>query len=236
MSRAALAVAGLLFCGVPSLAFAYRPFISTDADVASVRELEIELGLTGFGRSREGGSRQLVAPALILNYGFVRNWELVGEFKLQHRDEGTAFQDVAVFLKGVLREGELQDRSGTSIAVEVGPLLPGTGESGVGVEGILLLSRADAGFVYHLNAGAVRERSGAAGVLWGAILERPVREGLRLVVEVEGEKVEGASHESSLLGGFIWEHRNVGFDAGVRRRLSGDSRDWALTGGITFSL
>jgi len=63
-----------------------------------------------------------------------------------------------------------------------------------------------------------------------------VREGLRLVVEVEGEKVEGENHESSLLGGFIWEWRDVGFDAGVRRRLSGDSQDWALTGGITFSL
>ncbi len=227
---------GLLWGGVPFPAFAYRPFISTDADVASVRELEIELGLTGLGRMRQGGSRALVAPALILNYGLFRNWELVGEFKLQHRDDETAFQDVAVFLKGVLRKGALQERSGTSIAVEVGPLLPGTSENGVGVEGIFLVSRADAGFVYHLNAGAVRERSGAAGVLWGAILERPVHEGLRLVVEVEGEKLEGESHESSLLAGFIWEWRDVGFDAGVRRRLSGDSRDWALTGGITFSL
>ncbi len=236
MSRAALPVLGLLWGAVPSHAYAYRPFISTDADVASVRELEIELGLTGFGRTREGGSRELVAPALILNYGFVRNWELVGEFKVQHRDDEVAFQDVAVFLKGVLREGALQERSGTSIAVEVGPLLPETGESGLGVEGIFLVSREDAGFVYHLNAGAVRERSGAAGILWGAILERALREGLRLVVEVEGERVEGESHESRLLAGFIWEWRDLGFDAGVRRRLSGDSPDWSLTGGITFSL
>lgn len=214
---------------------AYRPFVSTDAAVAGVRELEIELGLTALGRESDMGRRGVSAPALILNYGFTRNWELVGEFAVVHLEDSSV-QDAAFFLKGVVREGVLQDRDGTSVAIEVGPLLPGTSESGVGVEGLFLVSRADAGFVYHLNVGAVRERNGAAGVLWGAILERQIGHGLRLVAELEGERIEGLAYESSLLGGFIWEVHSVALDAGFRKRLSGASPGWQVTGGVTFSL
>jgi len=203
---------------------AYRPFVSTDAAVAGVRELEIELGLTALGRESNMGRRGVSAPALILNYGFIRNWELVGEFAVVHQEDSSV-RDAAFFLKGVLREGVLQDHDGTSVAIEVGPLLPGTSESGVGVEGLFLVSRGDAGFVYHLNVG-----------VWGAILERQIGHGLRLVAELEGERIEGLAHESSLLGGFIWEVHSVALDAGFRKRLSGASPGWQVTGGVTFSL
>jgi hypothetical protein len=74
------AVAGLVsisFAGVPTQAFAYRPFDGTDAAVAESGQLEIELGPAEF--LWEGSDRTLVAPNLRLNYGFSERWEFVLE-------------------------------------------------------------------------------------------------------------------------------------------------------------
>src|SRR5207244_3681390 len=56
---------------------AYRPFNSTDAAVAEKGQVEIELG--PFGLVQEGSDRWLVAPSVILNWGFADRWELVLE-------------------------------------------------------------------------------------------------------------------------------------------------------------
>src|SRR5215831_7543998 len=64
------------------ISFAYRPFDSTDAAVADVGQLEVELGPVQFRRSDE--ERTLIAPAYILNYGFAKDWELVLEGRGEH--------------------------------------------------------------------------------------------------------------------------------------------------------
>src|SRR5215469_18111589 len=68
--------------GWSGISFAYRPFDSTDAAVADVGQLEVELGPVQFRRSEE--ERTLIAPAYILNYGFAKDWELVLEGRGEH--------------------------------------------------------------------------------------------------------------------------------------------------------
>ena len=54
-------------------AVAYRPFDCTDAAVAAVGEVEIELQPAGRLRDETGTS--LIAPATVFNYGFSEGWE-----------------------------------------------------------------------------------------------------------------------------------------------------------------
>jgi hypothetical protein len=44
---------------------------------------------------------------VVLNYGFVKNWEAVGEFRVEASPE-LELTDPALSLKGVLKEGVLQ--------------------------------------------------------------------------------------------------------------------------------
>ena len=108
--------------------FAYRPFVSTDADVAEKYELEIEFGLLGV--SHDEGIDEITVPGLILNYGIMKNWELVGEFDVQVYNKGEVrnfeLKEPALFLKGIIREGILQDMTGPSLALEIGVLFPST--------------------------------------------------------------------------------------------------------------
>ncbi len=123
-------VAMVLLCAGP--ASAYRPFVSTDAAVADPKEIEIELGALTLGRT--GHENTFTTPSVVVNYGVVERWELVGEFRV-HEGSRTEITDPGVFLKGVLKDGVLQDKDGVSLAVEAGPLLPSTvkGERGVGL-------------------------------------------------------------------------------------------------------
>src|SRR6476661_2628758 len=59
------------------LAEAYRPFDGTDADVAEPHEIELEIGPVGY--HRHGDDQFLVAPAIVLNYGFAPRFEAVLE-------------------------------------------------------------------------------------------------------------------------------------------------------------
>jgi hypothetical protein len=125
------AVAGLVSISIvgvsPPQAFAYRPFDGTDAAVAESGHLEIELGPAEF--SWEGSDRTLVAPNLRLNYGLSERWEFVLEgliaYDLSTGSNGTSVVGNQALLKGILREGSLQDKTGPSIAIEFGLLLPG---------------------------------------------------------------------------------------------------------------
>jgi len=122
---AALAAAGvILWCGE---AEAYRPFDGTDAAVVETGEMEIELGPVE--ALRVGAERTLLAPDLRINYGFIPRWEAALEGRLTHGltagIPGTSLVESQVLLKGVLREGTLQEKPGPSIATEFGVLLPG---------------------------------------------------------------------------------------------------------------
>jgi hypothetical protein len=79
MSRSLAIVLLLVF--PESLAWGYRPFIATDAAVADPKEMEIELGY--FTLERNKGKNTFIVPKVVLNYGLIRNLELVGEFGVE---------------------------------------------------------------------------------------------------------------------------------------------------------
>lgn len=65
-------------------------FASTDADVVSANELEIELGY--FNWERASGENSYVTPQLVFNYGLTNTLELIAEFDLEHDLTGRANQ------------------------------------------------------------------------------------------------------------------------------------------------
>src|ERR1041384_189327 len=93
-----------------SAAWGYRPFVSTDAAVADVKEMEIELGY--FSLERERGKNTFTVPNVVLNYGLMRNLELVTEFGVEEPAHGSVrLADPALSLKAILKEGVLQEKS-----------------------------------------------------------------------------------------------------------------------------
>src|SRR5690242_21536979 len=115
----------LLFFFESAAAWAYRPFVSTDAAVADVKEMEIELGYLHW--EREKGNTTFFSPKVVLNYGVIHNFEVVGEFAVEEPGHGAArLVDAALSVKAVLKEGVLQEKDGISFAIEAGPLLPST--------------------------------------------------------------------------------------------------------------
>ena len=217
-------------------ASAYRPFVSTDAAVADPREVEIELGALTLDRT--GRENTFTTPSVVVNYGVRERWELVSEFRVQE-GSGTEITEPGVFLKGVVKEGVLQDKEGVSLAVEAGPLLPSTlkGERGVGFEGTGILSARLAPVTFHLNVGGGIDRSDARPfVTWGLIGELPVTARFRFVSEVNGEGTKGQRPNNSVLVGFIWQlsSANCFLDAAIRRGFSSGASDWEFTVGVTF--
>jgi hypothetical protein len=209
-------------------AAAYRPFDSTDASVAEAGKLEFELGPIGY--LAEGRKHFLVAPALIANLGLSRSWELVlqGRHLLLVGDaQGEARSrvvDTGLFLKGVLRDGTLQDGVGPSVAVEAGPLLPTVnGEPGAGASAAVIVSQRWSSLTMHLNTAAALTRAGRLDLFGGAIVEGPYRWVVRPVAEVFLEREFDTSFAISGLLGAIWRTREeLSLDIGLRAaRLNG---------------
>ncbi len=223
----------------PNPAWAYRPFISTDAAVADPKELEVELGY--FTLERERRENTFLVPRVIVNWGLFTDWEAVAEFAVRRNPNADLdVVDAALFLKGVLKEGVLQDKEGFGFAVEVGPLLPSTakGERNFGFEAIGILTDKLGPVMLHLNGGLGVERStGDLVGIWGVIGELPVATGLRLVGEINGEKPRREDQRNSGLLGLIWQpwpSRKIWFDGGIRRRFTAGVPDWQFTLGVTF--
>src|SRR5205823_1223833 len=178
--------------GWSGISFAYRPFDSTDAAVADVGQLEVELGPVGFRRTDE--ERTIIAPAYVLNFGFVKNWELVLEGRGEHplapaEDMQSRFVGDALFFKGVLREGVLQDKSGPSVATEFGALLPGFhDEQGWGASLLGIVSQRWSGGTIHFNLGAALTREQHGDLFIGTIFEGPYNWVVRPVAEVVYER------------------------------------------------
>jgi len=209
--------------------------VSTDAAVADPKEVEIELGY--FNLDRTGRENTISTPHMVLNYGLAKNLELVAEFNLQGSPD-VELTDPSLSLKGVLKEGLLQDKPGVSVAVEAGPLLPSTlpHEDRVGFEVIGIVSGKLAPVTVHVNGGGGLDRGGRGFGVWGVIGELPVHSKLRLVGEVNGQSTEGARPNNSALLGLIWQptSKNVFLDAGVRHGISRAAPDWQFTLGLTF--
>jgi hypothetical protein len=220
---------------IPGSAWAYRPFVSTDAAVADPNEVEIELGYFNLERTRR--ETTIATPGVVLNYGIAKNLELVGEFRLEVSPE-VEITDPALSLKGVVKEGALQDKPGVSVAVEAGLLLPSSlpREHDVGLETVGIVSGTLAPVTVHVNGGGGLDRDGHVFGVWGVIGELPLYSKLRLVGEVNGESTEGERPNNSALLGVIWQptSKNVFLDAGVRHGISRAAPDWQFTIGLTF--
>jgi hypothetical protein len=221
---------------MPTSAWAYRPFVSTDAAVADPKEVEIEIGYFNLERTRRDNT--ITTPSAVLNYGFAKNWEAVGEFRVE-ASPNFEITDPALSVKGVLKEGVLQDQPGVSFAVEAGLLLPSTlpHQRGVGFEAIGIVSGKLGPVTVHINAGGGLERDDRhAFAVWGVIGELPVHPRVRLVGEVNGESTQDQRPNNSALLGVIWQPtaKNLFLDAGIRRGISRAAPDWEFTIGLTF--
>ena len=209
--------------------------MSTDAAVADPKEIEIELGYFNLERNRSENT--IATPSTVLNYGLAKNLELVGEFRLEVSPE-VEITEPGLSLKGVLKEGVLQEKPGLSIAVEAGPLLPSTlpHEDRVGFEVVGIVSGKLASVTVHVNGGGGLDRGGRGFGVWGVIGELPVHSKLRLVGEVNGQSTEGERPNNSALLGIIWQptSKNLFLDAGVRHGISRAAPDWQFTMGLTF--
>jgi hypothetical protein len=218
-------------------AWAYRPFDGTDAAVAAPGEVEIELQPAG--RLREGGNTTLVAPATVINYGLSEGWEAVfeGQGQTPLSPSGpTSLTSAGAFLKHVLQPGNLQDKTGPSIATEFGVLLPdSTGNSGIGASLAGIASqRWDWGTI-HLNAATALTREHHADVFLGGIIEGPSKWSIRPVAEFFYENEFGKAETISGLIGLIWRVRdNLSFDVGLRHALTNGHPVNEVRAGLTF--
>jgi hypothetical protein len=236
--------------GVPALAAvavnlwsgeaeAYRPFDGTDAAVAETGEIEIELGPVEY--LRDGAERMLLAPDLRINYGFIPGWEASLEGKLTHGltagVPGASLVESQALLKGVLREGSLQEKPGPSIATEFGVLLPGINDqhgTGAVLNGIVS-QRWDWGTV-HLNAQIELTRQQHADYFLDTIIEGPHDRPVRPVAEVFYESDVSVFRTGSALVGAIWQVQdNIAVDFGLRGARTNGQTVGEIRAGVTFA-
>ena len=232
-------LAMILVAALP--ARAYRPFNSTDAAVADVGRVEIELGPLGL--LAEGSDRFVVAPSVVLNWGIVDRCELVLEGRHFVRlgsavpnEPRLRVDDNALSLKTVVREGALQDKSGPSVATEVAALLPATsGEGGAGVEGTVIASQRWEALTVHLNGAVSWTRAHAPGAFGGVIVEVHDSWTLRPVTEVFVDGERDVPVTVSWLGGAIMRLQDdLSFDAGLRLARTGGTGTTEIRLGLTW--
>jgi len=219
-------------------ASAYRPFDGTDAAVADKGKMEIEMQPAGILKDASG--TMLIAPATRFNYGLTETWEAVLEGQLESplSPSGPSTLTAAgAFLKGVLREGSLQNKSGVSVATEFGVLLPdsrGDSQLGASVAGIVS-QRWDWGAI-HLNGQVALTREHRADVFLGTIVEGPAKWTVRPVAEVFYEREFGNSETISGLVGLIWQVReDLAFDVGLRHAVTNGRALNEVRAGLSFS-
>jgi hypothetical protein len=180
-------------------AFAYRPFDGTDAAVAEPGQVEVELQPAG--RLQEGAQSFLVAPGLVVNFGLTKGWEAVFEGRLLtplSSSEPPNLTDAGAFLKYVVRQGVLQDKSGPSIATEFGVLFPETtGDSQLGASWAGIVSQRWG--TVHFNVQTQFDREQHADLFVSVIVEGPHTWKVRPVTEVFYEDNVGSTQTYSAL-------------------------------------
>jgi hypothetical protein len=218
---------------------AYRPFDGTDAAVADKGEMEIELGPVEY--LREGAERTLFAPDLKINYGFAPGWEASLEGKLDYAlaagTAGPSLIEGEALLKGVLREGTLQEKPGPSIATEFGVLLPGINvEEGTGAILTGIVSQRWGWGTVHLNAQIALTREQHADYFFDTIIEGPHDWVVRPVSEIFYERDVGLFRSRSALIGAIWQVQdNIAVDLGLRGARVNDHTAGEIRAGVTFA-
>ncbi len=188
------------------------------------------------GWKREADDQKLVAPAAIVNLGVAKNWEAViqGQLETPLSSPGAPeLTNAGAFLKHVLREGSLQDKSGPSIATEFGVLLPGA-DRGLGASWAAIISqRWDWGTVhFNFETSLAREQS---EVFVSTILEGPKKWKVRPVAEIFFEDKFGKERTASALAGLIWQAReHLAFDLAIRAAETNGRPVEEIRAGVTF--
>jgi hypothetical protein len=231
-------IGAVVICLFVQPAAAYRPFDGTDAAVADLNQVEIELQPAG--HLQTGPQSTLVAPEVVYNYGFAERWEMVlqGQVESPLSPGGpTSLAATAALLKYVVKPGVLQGQSGISIATEFGPLLPGiNADPGVGFSWAGIVSqRWDWGTAhFNVEANLTRDQHGEAFL--DVILEGPSKWKVRPVVEVFYDKVWTQTEIRSALVGAIWQVRDdLSFDAAYRYALVSGRAVNEIRAGLTFA-
>ncbi len=231
-------LAAVAICLFAWPAAAYRPFDGTDAAVAGLNEVEVELQPAG--RLQAGPQSTLIAPEVVYNYGFAERWEIVlqGQVETPLSPGGpSSLAATGAFLKYVVKPGVLQNQSGVSIATEFGPLLPGINtDPGVGFSWAGIVSqRWDWGTAhFNVETNLTRDQHGEAFL--DVILEGPSTWKVRPVLEVFYDKIWTQTETRSTLVGAIWQVDNdLAFDAAFRYALVNGHPVNEIRAGVTFA-
>lgn len=220
-------------------AAAYRPFDGTDAAVAALNEVEVEL--EPVGRLQTGSQSTLIAPGVVYNWGFAERWELVvqGQMLTPISPGGgpASLAATSAFLKYVVQPGVLQGQSGLSIATEFGPLLPGiNADSGVGFSWAGIVSQRWDWGTAHFNVQTALTRDQHGEGFLGVILEGPSTWKVRPVFEIFYDKIWTQTETRSVLIGAIWQVENdLSLDAAFRYALVNGRPVNEIRAGVTFA-
>jgi hypothetical protein len=230
--------AAVLICLFAWPAAAYRPFDGTDAAVAGVNEVEIEL--EPVGRLQTGSQSSLIAPGVVYNYGFAERWEVVLQAQMLtpiSPNGPASLAATAAFLKWVVLPGVLQGQSGPSIAMEFGPLLPGVNaDPGVGFSWAGIVSQRWDWGTAHFNVEANLTRDQHGESFLGVILEGPSTWKVRPVFEIFYDKIWTQTETRSALIGAIWQvDHDLSLDAAFRYALVNGHPVNEIRAGLTFA-
>jgi hypothetical protein len=241
--RGGAAVFGVLLVTWPLSASAYRPFDGTDADVAELFELELELGPVGY--YRQGQAHDFLSGGVI-NFGFARGFELVLQgFDYLPLDTSTLatnkLTDTGLFVKTVWRAGCLQEKSGPSFATEIGPLLPTVNDArGFGAyAGAIMSTCLGESLIIHWNVEVqVLRQTYDLDIFGGAILEPPPSKYVvRPVAELFVEHNFGGTQTYSALVGAIWRvSEKLSLDAALREALLAGQNVSELRAGFSWAI
>jgi hypothetical protein len=223
-------------CVVAPPALAYRPFDGTDAGVANLNEVEIELQPAG--HLQTGSQSTLVAPAVVYNYGFAERWEMVLQTEVDSPPGSpSSFAASGAFLKYVIQPGVLQGQNGISVATEFGPLLPGIdNDPGVGFSWAGIVSQRWDWGTAHFNVETNLTRDQHAEEFLDVILEGPSTWIVRPVFETFYDKVWTQSETRSVLLGAIWQVKDeLSFDVAYRYALENGRAVNEIRAGLTYA-
>jgi hypothetical protein len=200
--------------------------------------LELEIGPLGYLRTQRDSA--LVFASSVINYGLLPRWELVlqgvGVFGLD-TPPPPRFIDGGVFLKHVLREGALQEKSGISLATEFGVLLPTSDAPflDAGVQIGLIASYGWRELVAHLNVSLARSSDGQPDAFASLILEGHPRGRIRPVTEIFVDRHGDHTEPSWLIGFIARAGRHLSFDAATRVGWLIDAPVFEVRAGLTIA-
>jgi hypothetical protein len=230
-------VVGICAAGWALPAAAYRPFDGTDAAVAGVGEVEVEL--QPLGAAHAGGTTRGLSDTIV-NYGFADRWELVLQTTPQVPPEGFGPISVsnAALLKYVVKPGALQDKPGWSIATEFGAVFaefPELGASSVGATWAGIASQRWEWGTVHLNVAGTLTPDQHREVFLDAIIEGPNKWKVRPVAEFYFDNVFNGEQTYSALVGAIWQvNDKLSFDVAARYALVDGRPVSEFRAGLTF--